>query len=260
MVVSSDQRRSSILEEVQNTRMVKVTELSERFKVSEVVIRRDLERLEKFGLIKRVHGGAVALPQDAALPSGVPTNTENYMAEKERIGQAASAMIQDGSRVILDSGSTVLQVARHLSGYLLNWGKLTVITAALPVVQVLGGWNGISMILLGGLYLPQSKVVAGPQAVENLEGVHVDQLFLGADGITFANGITTANVLEAEVERKMVEVANEVILVADSSKIGKMGLISIVQLDRIHKFVTDKAASPEFVAQMREQGTEVILV
>lgn len=259
MILSSDQRRSSILDEVHNTRMVKVTELSERFKVSEVVIRRDLERLEKFGLIKRVHGGAVALPQDGAA-IGVPTNGTNFEAQKDRIGQAAAAMIEDGNRVILDSGTTVLQVARHISGYLLTWGKLTVITDSLPIVQALGGWNGIAMILLGGLYLPQSKVVAGPQALENLEGVHVDKLFLGADGVTFSNGITTSNVLEAEVERKMVEVANEIILVADSSKIGLKGLISIIPLDRIHKFVTDTGAPPEFVAQLRKQGTEVIQV
>lgn len=260
MVLTSDKRRSSILDEIANNRMVKVNDLSERFGVSEVIIRRDLERLEKFGLLKRIHGGAVALPHDVALPFGTPAHSATHEEEKERIGREAAAMIGDGDRIILDSGSTVLQVARHISGYLLTWGKLTIITASLPVVQAVGGWNGIHLILLGGLYLPQSKVVAGPQAQENLEGLHVDKLFLGADGVTFSNGVTTSNVLEAEVERKMVEVANEVILVADSSKIGVKGLISIVPLNRIHKMVTDRGAPAQFVEQMRAQGTEMVIV
>jgi len=260
MVLPSDKRRSGILEEINNNRMVKVTELSERFAVSEVIIRRDLERLEKNGLLKRIHGGAVALPHDVALPFGTPARSSSHEEEKERIGRAAAAMIQDGDRVILDSGTTVLQVARHISGYLLTWGKLTVITASLPVVQAVGSWNGIHLILLGGLYLPQSKVVAGPLAQENLEGLHVDKLFLGADGVTFSNGVTTSNVLEAELERKMIEVANEVILVADSSKIGVKGLISITPMNRIHKFVTDSGAKKDFVAQLQDQGVEVLLV
>jgi DeoR/GlpR family transcriptional regulator of sugar metabolism len=169
-------------------------------------------------------------------------------------------LIQDGDRVILDSGTTVLQVARHIAGYLLTWGKLTIITDSLPMVQAVGGWNGIHLILLGGLYLPQSKVVAGPQALENLEGLHVDKLFLGADGVSLSNGITTSNVLEAEVERKMVEVANEVILVVDSSKIGKKGLISIISVNQIHKMVTDIGASPEFIREMQGLGIEMIVV
>jgi DeoR/GlpR family transcriptional regulator of sugar metabolism len=127
-------------------------------------------------------------------------------------------------------------------------------------VQELGGWNGIHLLLLGGLYLPTSKVVAGPQTLENLEGIHADKMFLGADGVTLSGGITTSNVLEAEVDRKMVSVAEEVILVTDSSKIGEKGLISIVPLDRIHKMVTDTGAPPEFVARLREMGIEVILV
>lgn len=260
MDISSDDRRTSILNEIARNRMVKVNELSERFNVSEVIIRRDLERLEKFGLLKRIHGGAVALPHDVAQPGGTAPRPSKHDEEKERIGIAAAAMIRDGDRIILDSGTTVLQVARHISGYLLTWGKLTVITASLSVVQAIGGWEGIHLILLGGLYLPQSKVVAGPQTLENLEGLHVDKLFLGADGVTFENGITTSNVLEAEIDRKMVDIATEVILVTDSSKIGTKGLISIQPLNKIHKLVTDTGAPSEFVAKLRDKGVEVILV
>jgi DeoR/GlpR family transcriptional regulator of sugar metabolism len=260
MVLTSDKRRSCILDEIASTRMVKVCDLSDRFGVSEVMIRRDLERLEKFGLLKRIHGGAVGLPHDVALPFGTPVHSTTHEEEKERIGRTAAAMICDGDRVILDSGTTVLQVAKHIAGYLLTWGKLTIITDSLPLVQSVGGWNGIHLILLGGLYLPQSKVVAGPQAQDSLEGLHVDKLFLGADGVSLSNGVTTSNVLEAEVERKMVDVANEVILVADSSKIGNKGLISIVPMKRIHKMVTDTGAPPEFIYEMQKLGVEMIVV
>jgi len=257
---TSDKRRTAILDEIARNRMVKVSELSERFHVSEVIIRRDLERLENFGLIKRIHGGAVSLPVDTTLPLGTPVRSILHEDEKERIGCAAAALIQDGDRIILDAGTTILQVARHISGYLLTWGKLTVITASLPVVQAIGGWDGIHMILLGGLYLPKSKVVAGPQTLENLDGMHDDKLLLGADGVTLSNGITTSNVLEAEVSRKMVEIANEIILVVDSSKIGTIGLISVQPINRIHKLITDTGAPQDFVDQLREQGIEVILV
>jgi DeoR/GlpR family transcriptional regulator of sugar metabolism len=260
MHLSSDKRRAAILEEIAKNQMVKVKDLSICFGVSDVLIRRDLERMEKFGLLKRIHGGAVGLPHDVALPFGTPVHNSSHEEEKERIGRAAAAMIQDGDRVILDSGTTVLQVARHIAGYLLTWGKLTIITDSLPMVQAVGGWNGVHLILLGGLYLPQSKVVAGPQALENLEGLHVDKLFLGADGVSLSNGITTSNVLEADVERKMVDVTNEVILVVDSSKIGKKGLISIVPLNRIHKMVTDNGAPPEFIQEMQKLGIEMIVV
>jgi DeoR family transcriptional regulator, fructose operon transcriptional repressor len=260
MTLGSEERRSCILDDVTNNRMVKVTDLSQRFGVSEVVIRRDLERMEKFGLLKRIYGGAVALPHDISLLNNSVTGLNSHEDEKERIGRAAAALIQDGDRIILDSGTTVLQVAQHIAGHLLTWGDLTVITGWLPIPQVLGSWPGMHLIFLGGLYLSQHKVVAGPQTLANLEGLHVDKLFLGANGVTCSTGITTSNVLEAEVERKMVEVANEVIVVADSSKIGVKGLISIVPVNAIHKLFTDTGAPPDFVAEMRAKGIQVYLV
>lgn len=259
MALTSDQRRFSILEQVSNNRMVKVTEMSAQFGVSEVVIRRDLERMEEYGLLKRIRGGAVALPNDGISQAANLARASTHKEEKERIGRAAAALIDDGGRVILDSGTTVLQVAHHISGSLFTGGKLTVITASLPIVQELGGWNGIHLLLLGGVYLPSSKVTVGPQTLQDLEGIHADKLFLGTDGVTLSSGVTTSNVLEAEVDRKMVLAAKEVILVTDSSKIGEKGLINIIPLDRIHKMVTDTGAPPEFVAQLREMGIEVIL-
>jgi DeoR family fructose operon transcriptional repressor len=255
---NADERRTLILEHLARDQMVKVVELSERFDVSEVSIRRDLDRLDRLGLLKRVHGGAVAIPS-AALGQPHVAKMRHCIEEKERIGRAAAQMIRDGDRLIFDSGTTVLQIARNISGDLLNAGHLTAITGSIPIVQELGPWKGIHLIVLGGIYLPDYEMIVGPQTIEHLNGLHADKVFLGTDGLTFSHGVTTANLLEAEVDRSMVEAASEVIVVADSSKIGVIGLTTILPVTNIDKLITDDKAPSDFIAALREQGVEVIL-
>ena len=219
MTADVDERRALILEYLTNHQMVKVASLSEQFSVSAVSIRRDLDRLAELGLLKRTHGGAVGIPS-AARGQPHAEKMVRHVQEKERIGRAAAKMIGAGDHIILDSGSTVLQVARNISGDLLNAGSLTVITGCLPVARELGPWNGVHLIILGGIYLPEQEVVVGPSTVHDLQAIHAGKLFIGSDGLTFSHGVTTANMLEAEVNRAMVEAASQVIVVADSSKIG----------------------------------------
>jgi DeoR/GlpR family transcriptional regulator of sugar metabolism len=259
MASASDNRRAFILEELNRNQTVKVSELSQRFGVSEVSIRRDLDKLEGLGLLKRVHGGAIAVPR-AALGTSHSAKMRCHIEEKERIGRAVAEMIHEGDRIILDSGTTVLQLARNIPRELLNSGNLTVISASMPIVQELGPWKGVHFILLGGIYLPDYDVVVGPQTIGNLDGLHADKVFLGTDGLTFSHGVTTANVLEAEVNRAMVGAVSEVIVVADSSKVGVIGLTTIIPLTRIDKLVTDDNAPAGFVSDLRQHGVEVILV
>ena len=127
----------------------------------------------------------------------------------------------------------MLQVAHNISGDLLTSGNLTVITTSLPVIYELGAWKSIHLLLLGGIYLPEWQVTVGPQTIANLSTLHADKMFLGADGMTLSHGVTTVNVLEAEVDRAMIKAADEVILVAESSKIGGIGLTTILPLDRV---------------------------
>jgi DeoR/GlpR family transcriptional regulator of sugar metabolism len=255
----AEQRRSDIIEELARQRLVRISDLSKRFGVSEVSIRRDLERLEKLGMLKRVHGGAVAPPSTiTAMAGGSPV--PKVSPAKERIGLAAAQLIRPGDRLILDSGTTVQQVARNISGDLLTTGNLTIITSSLPIVGELGAWKSIHLLLLGGIYLPEWQVVVGPQTIENLANLHADKVFLGADGMTLAHGVTTSNVLEAEVDRAMIKASSEVILVADSSKIGGIGLTTILPIDQVHKLITDEAAPPAFISALRDAGMEVIVV
>jgi len=255
---SADERRSLILECLARDQVVKVADLSDRFAVSQVSIRRDLELLDRLGLLKRVHGGAVAIP-NATLGQPHVTKMRHHVEEKERIGRAAAQLIRYGDRLIFDSGTTVLQVARSIPGDLLSAGNLTVITGSLPIIQELGPWKSVHLIVLGGIYLPEYETIVGPQAIDDLRGLHADKVFIGTDGLTFSHGVTTANLLEAEVDRAMVEAASEVIVVADSSKIGLIGLTTILPVTRINKLITDNKAPSDFVAALREQGVEVIL-
>ena len=186
--------------------------------------------------------------------------TAKISPAKERIGRAAAQLIRPGDRLIFDSGTTVLQVARNLSGDLLTSGNLTVITSSLPVIYELGAWKSIHLLLLGGIYLPEWQVTVGPQTIANLATLHADKVFLGADGMTLSHGVTTANVLEAEVDRAMIKAADEVILVAESSKIGGIGLTTILPLDRVNKLITDEAAPAAFISTLRDTGVEVLLV
>ena len=215
--------------------------------------------LEELGVLKRVHGGAISV---ANRPVGetAMADSDPRTEQKRRIGRAAAAMVTPGDRLILDSGTTTMQVAAHLSSNLLADGNLTVITASLSIVRQLGAHKGLHLIVLGGIYFPDYELMVGPQTIETLKSLHADKMFLGTDGLTFSQGLTTANVLEAEVDRAMVRAATEVIVVADSSKIGGIGLTTIMPLSGIHKLITDTDAPADFVARLRQLGIDVILV
>jgi DeoR/GlpR family transcriptional regulator of sugar metabolism len=258
MESDAKKRRSIILEELSSSRMVRVADLSARFEVSDVSIRRDLERLERLGLLKRVHGGGVAVSNTTF--SGNASKALTHAREKERIGRAAAGLIGPNERIIFDSGTTPVQVAHNIPGDLLTTGNLTVITGSLPIVQELGSWKNVHLILLGGVYLHEYRTLVGPQAIEALKGLHADKMYVGTDGLTLTNGVTTANVLEAEVDRALVHCASQIIVVADSSKIGVIGLTTIMPITKIHTLITDDKAPPDFVEVLRSQGMEVILV
>nr|MBC7243716.1 DeoR/GlpR transcriptional regulator [Chloroflexota bacterium] len=259
MLEANERRKLAILEELANARRVLVSDLSQKFGVSEVSIRRDLEELEARGLLRRVWGGAVSVPQ-TILEWSFNEKMMMHKEQKERIGRAAAALIKDGDVIIMDSGTTVVHVARYISRDILTSGHLTVITSSLPIVRELGCWKGVHLILLGGIYLPQQEVVVGPQSIASLSGLHADKMFLGAGGLSLEVGATTATVLDAEVDRACVKASEQVIAVIDSSKIGRKGLATVVPLTEIDILITDDGAPPDFVAQAIALGVEVRIV
>jgi len=253
----TEARRQAILNAVKENKLVRVAELSKQFGVSEVSIRRDLVKLGEYGLLRRVHGGAVVA---AEAPDHFYDEKQRlYLAEKQRIGKAAAALIKPGERVILDSGTTVLEIAREIARNPARWERLTVITASFPVLRDLSALHSLHLIVLGGMYLPDYQTLVGPHTLDALRDLHTDTLFLGADGLSFASGVTTANVLEAEASRAMIRAAARVVVVADSSKVDNVGFATIMPLTAAHTVVTDSNAPSAFVNQLREQGVHVIL-
>jgi len=255
----SEKRKLAILEDLANAHRVLVSELSQRFEVSEVSIRRDLAQLQTRGLLRRIRGGAVSVPQ-TILEWSFNEKLLMHKQQKERIGRAAAAMVENGDVIIMDSGTTVIHVARHIPREILVSGHLTVITSSLPIVRELGPWKGVNLIVLGGIYLPLQEVVVGPQAIASLQGLHADKMFLGAGGLSQEVGATTATVLDAEVDRASVGASEQVIAVIDSSKIGRKGLAAVVPLTAIDILITDDKAPADFVAQAREFGVDVRIV
>ncbi len=266
MATLAAERRSAILQLLTRSPSLRVAELSAYFGVSEVSIRRDLQQLARAGLLRRVHGGVVAnSPAPNLHPKLTPFLIEQmeYRREvKERIGRAAAQLVRPGQHIMFDAGTTTLQVARSIPTELLSNGNLTVITCSLLVAMELGAWRGVNVILLGGLYQHDFYMnVTGPKTIESLRGLHADILFLGADGISISHGVTIAhNLMEAETDKVMIASASRVVVVADSSKIGQIGLTSILPLSGIHTLVTDSDAPADFLDHARREGVEVIVV
>jgi DeoR/GlpR family transcriptional regulator of sugar metabolism len=257
--LQSSERRSRILDLLNEDGRVRVMDLVGTLGVTDTSVRRDLSVLEGEGKLRRVHGGAISLPADP--------RAERYgeklslrLAEKRRIGAAAAEMVEPGDVLIIDSGTTTQQVVAGISGTLRTGGMLTIVTNSLPLAGELRTWPAPNLILLGGYYLPDYQATVGPQAVEQLSRISADKVFLGADGLTPADGLTTGHVLMADLDRLMVERGRQVIVTADSSKLSRAGLVRVIGIGQIQVLITDRDAPPEIVKAIRAEGVEVRLV
>jgi DeoR family transcriptional regulator of aga operon len=177
--------------------------------------------------------------------------------EKIRIGALAAKLIQPNQRVIFDSGTTTVEVVRALKRT--NPEGLTVITHALNIAQELSNSTNISVIMIGGLMRHVAGSFVGPQAERQLRELHADHAFLGVDGLDPETGISTPDLLEAQINSWMVEVSQEVTVVADASKLGRRSLSIISELSRIRRLITDSSASPDLLDAIRRQGVEVLI-
>jgi DeoR family transcriptional regulator of aga operon len=256
-LIRASERRARIAQMLQEGRRLRVADLVREFGVTDTSIRRDLAILEARGGLLRVHGGAVANAHEVRFRS-LTDRMRLHLAEKQRIGRAAADLIKAGEMVLFDSGTTTLQVAMHIPPTLRANGMLTVITNSLRVADdILADWPAPNLILLGGLCIPDYQAIVGTQAREQLDHLMVDKAFLGIDGLTLSEGGTTADILMAEVNRKMAERSREVILVTDSSKLGRTGFEPIVRIDQVHRLVTDVGAPQDLVHALRAQGVQV---
>jgi DeoR/GlpR family transcriptional regulator of sugar metabolism len=256
--ISAQERRERIARLVDEDQRVSVSELTDRFGVTDASIRRDLILLEDAGRVRRVHGGAVS--PGARLAAGVfATKMRNRRDEKVRIGAAAARLIRHGEVVVFDSGTTVAQVASQMPTSLRISSAVTAVTYSLPVIDEIGGWEAPHLVCIGGLYLPDYRAFVGPQAIADLRELTADTIFLGCDGLSVEAGLTTPHVLVAEVGAAAAARARRVVAVADASKLGRQGFTPIVPLAAVDVLITDRGADPVRVAEFRDAGVEVVL-
>ncbi len=248
------ERHQAILNLLEDQGSVTVTDLVNRYKCSEMTIRRDLDILEQQGYLRRVHGGAMTDRGRSYEPSFITRAAVNQEL-KERIGKAASDLVNPGDSLILDVGTTTLEIARHL----VNKTELTIITPCFQIASVLAGNSNIRLILSGGILRPKELSMYGPVAERVFEDYYVDKLFLGAAGVDFAAGLTEFNLEDTLVKHAMLHSAKRVILTVDSTKFNRVAFTAIAPLKVVNTVVTDSNLEPAILSRLRKENITVIL-
>ena len=247
------ERHRRIQELLREHLVVRVSSLSEQMGVSEVTIRRDLEALERRGLLERTHGGAVLTHRMRSEPAyfeAISSNPE----EKRQIGEAAAAMAEPGDAVYLNGGTTTLQVFRHLRA-----PGLKVITNHVGIALE-AAEHDAELLLLGGHYRAPSNSVVGPFATEALRRTHATKAFVGVEGVSLSSGLTTPVAAEAEIARVMIEqTRGRVVVVADHSKVGTVADFVIAPLEQVDALVVDAGIGTEYLTQLADAGLEVVV-
>ncbi|MBE3143518.1 MAG: DeoR/GlpR transcriptional regulator [Planctomycetes bacterium] len=232
---------------------VSIIELSDELRVSEMTIRRDLDFLERKDLLRRVHAGAVAFTlEEPGTPFHERTSEADF--QKKVIAQLAARLVNEGETIILDAGTTTREVARNLVGR----HKLTIITNNILIAEEMAQCPKINTILLGGILKHIEVCTVGSMVKQSLSYLTADKFFLSAAGISLKRGLTDPDMAEVEIKQAMMRAADEVILVADSTKVDITSLVRIAPIREINKWVTDDNASPEIVAAVESEGVEVI--
>ena len=251
----NEERRRAILDLLSRQGRVLVTELSGHVETSQVTIRKDLEVLHAHGMVHRTHGGALPC-RDGVLEDPTLREKEKlHRHEKLRIADSAASMVKEGQVIILDSGTTTTAIARALRSF----RNLAIITNAVNIATELAG-TAVEVILTGGTLRKNSFSLVGPIAEETLRRLSADLLFLGVDGFDVHYGLSTPNLLEAKVNRVMVEVAKRTVAVCDSSKFGRRSLSLIVPTSGLQEVITDRGAPKSDLRVLKQARIEVTLV
>jgi DeoR family transcriptional regulator, aga operon transcriptional repressor len=249
-----EERRQHVLATILREGRALVSELSDSLGISRITIRKDLDHLEARGLIQRTHGGALTSQRGTSLDRSIQEKQQVHLAEKQRIAIAAAKLVQDGQCVLLDSGTTTTAVARALR----DLKRLTIITNALNIASELAGTD-FDVILIGGTLRKNSSSLVGPLAEDTLREMHADILFLGVDGFDSTVGITTPNLLEARVNRAMMQASRKIVAVCGSSKFSHRSLAHIAPPTAIHTVITDTNIETADAEALRALGVELIL-
>lgn len=249
------ERKQAILECLKKDNRIYVTDLSEKFSVSEVTIRKDLQELEYRGLLQRIHGGAALLDKAAIEPT--LDELQINMEEKRAIAQVAYSFIEDRDTLLLDASTTTRELA-----HLIRKGErrnLTVITTALQISQELADSDNIQVVQIGGTIRKSLYTTMGPMATDELQSLHADKAFIGVNGIDPAVGLTTQHMLECQIKQHIINASACSFVLADASKMSKITLNVICPTSGVDYIITDEGISPAFAKKLRESGVEVVI-
>ncbi|HDI00138.1 MAG: DeoR/GlpR transcriptional regulator [Candidatus Latescibacterota bacterium] len=249
------ERKDVILGEIKRRGRVSVPELSSLLGVSQVTVRRDLQRLEREGYVVKTYGGAVSTDR-VAFEFSFQKKLQRNIAEKERIGRYAAGLVEEGEAIFLDNGTTTLQIAYNLR----TRRNIKVVTNSLCVVYALEPAEGIELILLGGIVRRGWNDLYGPLTEKAIAELHVDKAFVGADGVSPEAGFTAADLRTARPTELVVRSAKKVIVVADHTKIGRVAFVRFASLDDVDMLITSRGIGEEEKVELESRGLKVIVV
>ncbi|MCH0562353.1 MULTISPECIES: DeoR/GlpR family DNA-binding transcription regulator [unclassified Streptomyces] len=258
----AEQRRALIVDEVRRRGGVRVNELTRRLGVSDMTVRRDLDALARQGVLEKVHGGAVPVVEASTHEPGFEAKSGLELTAKEDIARAAAELVAPGSAIALSGGTTTYALAQQL----LDVPDLTVVTNSVRVADVFhvaqrtsGQRQGsATVVLTGGVRTPSDSLV-GPVADQAIASLHFDVLFLGVHGISAEAGLSTPNLAEAETNRRLVQSARRVVVVADHTKWGTVGLSSFATLEQVDTWVTDAGLPARARTEVSEHVRQLVL-
>jgi len=250
MSAELNERQKQIVSLLQKNGEVKTAELKELFSVTDMTLRRDLEKLEQMSLLKRTFGGAILHTKEVTLLERAIVHIE----EKAIIGDIVKGLIQAGESIFIDSGSTTLQIVRALP----ERAPITVVTNAIHVAAELSA-KKINTIVIGGVLIETTNAMAGAIAVESISKMAFDKAFLGTTGVSSLHGFSNSNMLEAEIKKTAISRANKRYIVMDHSKFDQNALFSFANLEEIDAIITDHQPSKEWVERLTEAEVEIIV-
>ncbi len=253
----TEERRREILSLISNAGRITVEEVVRRFGISAVTARVDLDTLAQSGALVRSHGGAIK-PLETIPENPLRVREGMHKAEKVRIAEAAYRVIKPFQTIILCTGSTSAELAAQVARKPPQ--NVTVITCALNIATQFAEVANLSLVLLGGFLRQPSTALVGPHAEQMMQSLHADHCFMSVVGLDADVGLTTIDIMEAQLNRQMIACATQVTVIADSSKFCQRSLSLIADFRSVHRVITDVGAPPAQVDKLRTRGVEVILV
>jgi len=253
-IFSTNERRADIIQMLNQKNRVMVSELCDKYGLSEVAIRKDLENLKNRNLLFRIRGGAIRIPSTTCHnDSKIEAKRLFYYKQKKAIGRLAASLINENETIIIDSGTTTMEIAKNLD----KFQSLTVVTNAIDIALEVSKYDRFNVILLGGHLRESSLSTVGPLAESVLKVCYCDKLFLGVDSFNIKEGISTPNIEEANINQTMMTMSKETIAVFDSSKFNKRSFAFISKVSDLDAIVTDDELSTEVVKELKKQNIKV---